>query len=52
MKVPKQKVARYIFLNDPQQCNIIPEVGHGKASVHDDFVDTIFNTVSMDTVSS
>lgn len=32
------------------QRDIIPEVGHGKTSMHDYFVDAIYNTVSLNLV--
>ena len=37
---------------EPQEGNIIPEVGHAKSWMHDDLVDAIHYSVSMDSVCS
>ena len=36
--------------DESHQRDIIPEVGHGKTSMHDYFVDAIYNTVSLNSV--
>ena len=42
--------AKFNRFDEPQQCNVISKVGHGKAFMHDNFIDAIRNSISTDMV--
>ena len=40
--------AKFNRFDEPQQCNVILKMGHGKTFMHDNFIDAIHNSISTD----